>query len=68
MICHTNNIKIQVQKEVIEIFQEIKLINLMKKKPLIRTVKIMGLNLKLEHKIKKGKKKDSKNLNKDYKQ
>ena len=60
MISHTNNIKIQVQKEVIEIFQEIKLINLMKK-PLIRTVKIMGLNLKLEHKIKKGKKKDSKN-------
>ena len=45
MISHTNNIKIQVQKEVIEIFQEIKLINLMKK-PLIRTVKILGLNLK----------------------
>ena len=34
MISHTNNIKIQFQKEVIEIFQEIKLINLMKK-PLI---------------------------------
>lgn len=45
MISHTNNIKIQVQKEVIEIFQEIKLINLMKK-PLIRIVKILGLNLK----------------------
>ena len=45
MISHTNNIKIQVQKEVIEIFQEIKLINLMKK-PLIRTFKILGLNLK----------------------
>ena len=45
MISHTINIKIQVQKEVIEIFQEIKLINLMKK-PLIRTVKILGLNLK----------------------
>ena len=45
MISHTNNIKIQVQKEVIEIIQEIKLINLIKK-PLIRTVKILGLNLK----------------------
>ena len=45
MISHTINIKIQVQKEVIEIFQEIKLINLMKK-PLIRIVKILGLNLK----------------------
>ena len=45
MISHTNNIKIQVQKEVIKIFQEIKLIN-MRKKQLIRTVKIRGINLK----------------------
>ena len=45
MICHTNNIKIQVQKEVIIIFQEIKLIKLMKK-PQIQTVKILVLNLK----------------------
>ena len=45
MISHTNNIKIQVQKEGIKNFQEIKLIKLMKK-TLIRTIKILVLNLK----------------------